>query len=388
MTENTTSNAALENELEGITAICIEQAVAAPYCGMLLADAGARVIKIERPEGDFARGYDKGADGQSTIFMWLNRGKESICLDLKQDTDMALLRRMLATADILVSNLAPGTIERLGLDGDSLRRDNPGLISCRINGYGSDGDAARKKAYDFLVQGESGVVAVTGTDEHPARVGVSLTDLSTGLTAFSALLRALHMRARTQKGIDLEISMFDVMTDWMNMALCGYRYFGGAPARTGLTHSFVAPYGGYPAKDGRQILLSIQNDREWVDFCNDILEKPELGKDPRFIHNTDRYAHREQLAQIITACFAHYESAEIIAKLEDTRIACSTLNEVSDVSTHPFLKEREIFMGDQQICVADLPVRRKAGSVQQAPLLDADGAKIRAEFATPSQPTE
>ena len=375
-------NTALQDELIGITAICIEQAVAAPYCGMLLADAGARVIKVERPEGDFARGYDKGAAGQSTIFMWLNRGKESICLDLKNAEDMALLTQMLSTADIFVSNLAPGAVERLGLAGERLRQHNPKLITCQINGYGNEGTAAQKKAYDFLVQGESGVVAVTGTDEQPARVGVSLTDLSTGLTAFSAILRALHMRYRTQKGIDLEISMFDVMADWMNMALCGFRYFGGAPKRTGLTHSFVAPYGGYVCGDGRQILLSIQNDREWVDFCSEILEQPALGTDPRFIHNTDRYAHREELADIINQCFSAYEAQQIIEKLDACRIACARLNEVSDLSVHPYLKERDVTMGEQMIAIADLPVRRRSGSVDIAPLADQHGNAIRAEFAS------
>ena len=284
----------LQNELDGVLVVSIEQAVAAPYCGLLLADSGARVLKIERPEGDFARGYDKGADGQSSIFIWLNRGKESVCIDLSDADDFALLKRILARADVLISNLSPGAMERRGLTGDVLRKTNPGLITARISGYGSSGPAASKKAYDFLVQGESGVVAVTGTEQAPARVGVSLTDLSTGLTAFSAILRALHMRYRTGKGVDLEVTMFDVMADWMNMALCGHRYFGGAPGRTGLTHSFVAPYGAFQTGDGKQVLLSIQNDREWTDFCKAVLRQPELGDDPLYRHNTDRYANREK----------------------------------------------------------------------------------------------
>ena len=206
----------LHKELDGILVVSLEQAVAAPYCGLLLADAGARVIKVERPEGDFARGYDNGAGGQSTIFAWLNRGKESICLDLNIEEDAALLIKMLARADVMVSNLAPGALERRGFSGDLLRKINPGLITCAVTGYGSKGDAVRKKAYDTLVQAESGICSVTGTPEHPSRVGVSLTDLSTGLTAFSAILRALHQRHRTGVGIDLELSMFDVMADWMN----------------------------------------------------------------------------------------------------------------------------------------------------------------------------
>ncbi|MBT4242670.1 MAG: CoA transferase, partial [Planktomarina temperata] len=218
----------LNKELDGMTVVSLEQAVAAPYCGLMLADAGARVIKVERPEGDFARGYDAGANGQSAIFAWLNRGKESICLNLKDPEDLAVMHRMLAKADIFVSNLAPGSVARMGLGGAELRRDNPGLITCIISGYGQSGAAAKKKAYDFLIQAESGLCSVTGSAESPARVGLSLTDLSTGLTAFSAILRALIQRARTGRGIDLEISMFDVLADWMNMPLLAHRYMGGA----------------------------------------------------------------------------------------------------------------------------------------------------------------
>ena len=371
----------LQKELEGITVISIEQAVAAPYCGMLLADAGARVIKIERPGGDFARGYDRWADGNSAIFIWLNRGKQSICIDMKDEQDMALLRRMLGQADVMLSNLAPGAMERYGLTGAELRKDNPGLISCMLSGYGRSGEAARKKAYDFLVQGESGVVAVTGTPDEPVRVGISMTDLSTGLTAFSAILRALHQRHRTNQGIDLDVTMFDVMTDWMNMALLGYRYSDIPPQRYGLTHGFVAPYGSYHTKDGRQVLLSIQNDREWADFCHQVLGQPELVDDPRFQHNPERYANRVELAEIINQAFSEYEKDKIISMLEDTRIACASLNSVAEVSEHPFLKNRTVQMGTSVIDIADLPVRRADGSVQKAPELDADGLALRKEFS-------
>ena len=371
----------LHNELDGVVVVSIEQAVAAPYCGLLLADAGARVIKIERPEGDFARGYDKGADGQSSIFVWLNRGKESVCLDLSDADDFAVLKNMLNTADVLISNLSPGAMDRRGLTGEILRTSNPGLITARISGYGSSGPAAKKKAYDFLVQGESGVVAVTGTDAAPARVGVSLTDLSTGLTAFSAILRALHQRYRTGEGVDIEVTMFDVMADWMNMALCGYRYFGGAPARTGLTHSFVAPYGAFVTGDGKQVLLSIQNDREWADFCRAVLKQPELGDDPLYRHNTDRYANRETMTAIINQAFAAYDKDTLLALLEDTRIACASLNSVEEVSSHPFLQNRTVTMGEAVIDIADLPVRRQGGSVDRAPLLGEHSQKIRQEFS-------
>ena len=371
----------LENELEGITVISVEQAVAGPYCGMLLADAGARVIKIERPGGDFARIYDRWAEGESAIFIWLNRGKESICLDIKSDEDMALLQNMAAKADGLLSNLAPGAMERYGLIGAQLRKANPGLITCMLSGYGRDGKAGRKKAYDFLVQAESGVVAVTGTPEEPVRVGISMTDLSTGLTAFSAILRALHQRHRTGKGVDLEVNMFDVMTDWMNMALLGYRYSDVAPQRYGLTHGFVAPYGAYQSKDGRQVMLSIQNDREWRDFCLQVLRQPDLVEDPRYKHNPERYKNRVALAEIINAAFAAYDKDDIIEMLEDTRIACASLNSVAEVSEHEFLQNRTVQMGDKIIDIADLPVRRAAGSVTCAPVLDEHGAMIRKEFS-------
>ena len=223
----------LSRELEGMLVVSREQAVAAPYCGLLLANSGARVIKVERPEGDFARGYDTGAEGQSSIFAWLNRGKQSVCLDLKAGDDMQVMRAMLAQADGFLSNLAPGAVDRLGLDHESLAAVNPGLISCTITGYGPSEAAAHKKAYDFLVQAESGVCAVTGSPQAPARVGVSLTDLSTGLTAYSTILRALIQRGRTGRGTAVSVSMFDVMADWMNMPLMAHRYMGGAPARSG-----------------------------------------------------------------------------------------------------------------------------------------------------------
>jgi len=222
----------LHNELDGVLVVSLEQAVAAPYAGLLLADAGARVIKVERPEGDFARGYDAGAGGHSTVFAWLNRGKESVALDLRDENDLRLMRAMLARADVFISNLAPGAVARLGLDTESLHRDNPRLICVRITGYGETGDAANKKAYDALVQAESGVSSVTGTAAQPSRVGVSLTDLSTGLTAFSAVLRALIQRGQTGRGSDVSIAMFDVMADWMNMPLLAHRYAGQLPRDT------------------------------------------------------------------------------------------------------------------------------------------------------------
>jgi len=375
----------LDAELSGVLVISLEQAVAAPYCGLLLADAGARVIKIERAEGDFARGYDKGADGQSTIFAWLNRGKESICLNLKDKDDHALLCRMLKTADVLVSNLAPGALGRMGLTGEQLRKDNPGLITCAVTGYGETGEAAQKKAYDFLVQGESGICAVTGTAESPVRVGVSITDISTGLTAFSAILRALIQRGRTGEGIDISISMFDVMADWMNMPLLTHRYSGGAPGRLGLTHSFVAPYGAFNCGDGGQILLSIQSNREFRVFCDEVLGDAGLADDPRFAENPDRFANREALNDVINKVFCTMTTSEVVAALDAARIANSRLNSVADLSEHRFLRNQMAHIGDAQIEMAALPVQTRNGSPEAVPALDQHGAAIRAEFNVAGQ---
>lgn len=377
----------LDRELEGTTVVSLEQAVAAPYCGMLLADAGARVIKVERPEGDFARSYDTGAGGESAIFAWLNRGKQSICLNLKAADDLALMRSILARADVFLSNLAPGAVARLGLDGTELRQTNPGLITCTLTGYGDTGEAATRKAYDFLVQAESGVCAVTGTPEDPARVGVSLTDLSTGLTAFSAILRALLQRGRTGRGIDLSLSMFDVMADWMNMPLLTHRYGGGAPPRAGLQHGFVAPYGAFTCRDG-QVLLSIQNNREWHRFCADVLYQPLLADDPRYADNPQRFANRPDLNALINACFASLNRADVLARLDAAQIANGRLNSVAEVSQHPCLTNTKATIGGHDISLATLPVRTIAGTPAHVPALGEHTALIRAEFGEAAPETQ
>lgn len=370
----------LDKELDGTLVVSLEQAVAAPYCGLLLADAGARVIKVERPEGDFARGYDAGANGQSAIFAWLNRGKESICLNLKDPEDLAVMHATLHHADVFVSNLAPGAVARMGLSGEILRAANPGLITCTISGYGETGAAAQKKAYDFLVQGESGVSAVTGTPESPARVGLPLTDLSTGLTAFSAILRALLQRARTGTGVDLSVSMFDVMADWMNMPLMGHRYMGGAPERAGLKHTFIAPYGAFDCGDGGQVLLSVQNNREFAALCSQVLNQPDLPQDPRFAQNTDRFANRVTLDAIVTEAFAPFDTDTVIAMLDTAKIANARLNSVADLSDHPFLRNTQAMIGGTSVDLAALPIRTDSGGALHVPDLGADSARIRAEF--------
>ena len=371
----------LYQELSGLLVVSMEQAVAAPYCGLMLADAGARVIKIERKEGDFARGYDRGANGNSVFFSWLNRGKESIAIDLNSDDDEALLRSMLEEADVFLHNLAPGALARRGFGGDALREHNPGLITCEINGYGSSGPGARKKAYDFLVQAESGICAINGTREQPARVGISICDIASGQTAFSSILRALIQRGRTETGIDISIAMFDVMADFMNFPLLAHRYLGGAPERMGLTHALIAPYGAYRVKGDGQILIAIQSDREWCTFCDAILDQPELGQDPRFVNNTERVRHRDVMDKIINAVFGRYDIDEITQLLDDAQIACGRLSSVEDLADHALIRNQVADFDGVEVSMADLPVVTDGVRPTVVPVLDQHGSSIRKEFS-------
>ena len=372
----------LQNELKGISVVSLEQAVSAPYCGMLLADAGARVIKVERPEGDFARGYDTGANGESTIFAWLNRGKESICLDLKSKNDLALLVNILGQADIFISNLAPGALDRKGLSSKYIRKINQKIINCSISGYGSKGPLTSRKAYDFLIQGEVGLCSVTGTMEQASRVGISITDIATGLTAFSAVLRALIQRSITGVGVDIDLSMFDVMADWMNMPLLGHRYMGGAPQRNGLSHSFVAPYGVFKTKDNKCILLSIQNNREWNSFCVGVLKAAELVNNQKFMTNIERYKNKSELEKIISDVFIKYNKQSLIEDLEQANIAYSNLNTVQELSEHVMIKNKKIDYGSTMISVADLPILGGLSQFCKAPSLNENEKAIRSEFAS------
>jgi len=371
----------LDQELAGLLVVSMEQAVAAPYCGLMLADAGARVIKVERAEGDFARGYDQGADGKSVFFSWLNRGKESICIDLNQDADEALLRSMLKHADVFLHNLAPGALSRRGFGGEALREHNPGLITCEINGYGSSGPGARKKAYDFLVQAESGICAINGTQEQPARVGISICDIASGQTAFSSILRALIQRGRTGTGVDISIAMFDVMADFMNFPLLAHRYLGGAPQRMGLTHPLIAPYGAYTVKDGSHILIAIQNDREWCSFCDLILGQSELGADTRFVNNTERVKHRGVMDEIINGVFGRHSADQMSQLLDDAKIANACLSSVEDLSSHQLIRNLVADFGGTKVNMADLPVVTDGERPTLVPLLDQHGESIRSEFA-------
>ena len=370
----------LQNELNGLSVVSLEQAVSAPYCGMLLADAGARVIKIERPEGDFARDYDTGANGESAIFAWLNRGKQSICLDLNSKKDYAVLVNMLAQVDIFISNLAPGALDRKGLSAVTIRKLNPKIINCSISGYSSKGPLKKRKAYDFLVQGEVGLCSVTGTAENPARVGISITDIATGLTAFSAILRALIQRSINGSGVDIDLSMFDVMAEWMNMPLLGHRYMGGAPERTGLSHSFVAPYGAFKTKDKKNILLSIQNNREWESFCVSVLKSVELVSNQKFKTNIERYKNKIELEKIISDIFIQHNKKSLINSLRAASIAYANLNSVEDLSEHIIIKNKKINYGSMIVSVADLPISNNQNVLSKAPSLNENEESIRNEF--------
>jgi len=370
----------LNRELEGITVIALEQAVAAPYCSLLLADAGARVIKVERPEGDFSRKYDQGADGQSAWFAWMNRGKESVVVNLDEPDDDALLRRMIGAADVFLHNLVPGALDRRGLGNAALRALNPGLVHLQIAGYGSSGEAAGMKAYDFLVQAESGVCAVTGTPDEPARVGISVSDLATGLTGFSAVLRALIQRGRTGEGTDLTVSMFDVMADWMNMPLLSWRYTAAKPERLGLTHALLAPYGAYECACGNKILIAIQNDREWARFCSGILQRSDLAQDGRFSSNTERVRNRIMLDREVNRVFNAIERDKLAETLQKAGIAWARLNSLEDLSNHVFLRQIEARFGSAVVEMADLPVRTEGARPLQVPGLGQHSQAIREEF--------
>jgi len=324
--------------LEGITVVAVEQAVAAPYASSRLADAGARVIKVERPEGDFARSYDKLVQGQSAYFLWLNRGKESICLDLTIERDRAVLDAMTAKADVFLQNLKPGSIGKLGFGSEDLRKRFPRLITCDISGFGDGGALSHLKAYDLIVQAETGLCAITGTADGPARVGVSVCDISAGMTALNAILQALLQRERTGEGTNIQVSLFDAMADWMNVPVLQFDYSRYHTARAGVNHPSIAPYGAYRCADGREIIFSVQNDREWVSFCTKFLKRPELIRRPGFADNMERIRNRVALDEIVADRFAQLSSNEAMSELEAAALAYGRLNHIEDVSQHSHLR--------------------------------------------------
>lgn len=367
--------------LQGMLVVALEQAVAAPLCSCRLVDAGARVIKLERPEGDFARGYDRYAQGQSSYFVWLNRGKESAVVDLTLAADREWTRRLIARADVFIENLAPGAAGRLGLDPAALRAENRRLVTCSIRGYSDGGPYATRKAYDLLVQAESGLASITGGPAEPSRVGVSVVDIATGLNAYSAILEALLARGRTGEGRHVEVALFDAVAEWMAVPLIQYEGTGRAPARVGLRHPSIAPYGVFACGDGAQFLVSIQNAREWQRWAVDVLQAPELLADPRFVDNTARVAHRAELDAIITANLATLSGATLQQRLERAAIAYGQLNDVGSFGRHPHLRRLDVATADGMVSVPAPPLARPLGEAQLAvPVLGEHTDALRGEF--------
>ena len=371
--------------LEGLLVVALEQAVAAPYCSSRLADAGARVIKIERAEGDFARGYDRAARGMASYFVWLNRGKESLVADIKDPADAALLQRIVARADVFIQNLLPGAAERAGFGSAALRAANPRLITVDISGYGGEGPYAAMKSYDMLVQAETGLAAITGSPDAPARVGVSVCDIAAGMYAHQAVLEALIRRGRSGEGAAIAVSLFDGMADWMTVPLLFSDYGPGAPRRVGLSHPSVAPYDPFASADGTPVLISIQNDREWRRFCAEVLEQPDLADDPGFASNVQRVANRPRLNAIIAAAFARHATEALCARLLAAGIAFGRVNAVADFSRHPQLRRVDVATPAGPVAIPAPPAvvdGVRAPALGAVPSLDAHGAAIRAEFAS------
>jgi itaconate CoA-transferase len=328
--------------LEGITVVALEQAVAAPFATRQLADLGARVIKIERTgSGDFARGYDSTVNGLASYFVWLNRGKESLTLDVKQPEGESILSKLLSSADVFIHNLAPGAVERLGYGAGELRAAHPRLIVCTMSGYGSSGPYRDKKAYDLLIQCETGLVSVTGTAETPSKVGISVADISGGMYAYSGILTALYQRERSGEGAALDVALFDTLGEWMSHPMYLTAYGGKAPSRNGATHASIAPYGPFPAGDGRAVNLAVQNEREWARFCEIVLENPEVAADPRFTTNAGRVAERETLTALIIDAFSNLTADEVIERLDRAQIANAAMNTVQEFIDHPQLAARD-----------------------------------------------
>jgi itaconate CoA-transferase len=328
--------------LEGITVISLEQAVAAPFATRQLADLGARVVKVERPGvGDFARGYDETVKGLSSYFVWLNRSKESLTLDVKQPEAKDILNRLLESADVFIQNLAPGAAERLGFGATRLRGNHPRLIVCDVSGYGSSGPYRDKKAYDLLLQCETGLVSITGTPDTPSKVGISIADIACGMYAYTGILTALYVRERTGEGVAFEVSLFEALGEWMGFPAYFTAYGGKQPPRTGASHAAIAPYGPFAAGDGKAVFLGIQNEREWARFCETVLRRPGVATDPRFDSNSKRVANGEDLRELIEGVFQNSTAGEIVEQLDAAQIANARMNTVQEFVDHPQLAARD-----------------------------------------------
>jgi crotonobetainyl-CoA:carnitine CoA-transferase CaiB-like acyl-CoA transferase len=347
-------------DLSGLLVVSVEQAVAAPLASMRLADAGARVIKIERPEGDFARSYDRLVKGQSAYFVWLNRGKESVCLDLERAEDRAFLSRLVSRADVFIQNLKPGSLDRRGLHTDRFRRENPRLITCDITGFGTAGPRSHLKAYDLIVQAEVGLCAITGDDAGPARVGISVGDIAAGSAAHAAILQALIGRERTGQGRGIYVSLFDSLAEWMNVPILQLVYGEHEVQRSGVAHPTIAPYGAFACAGGEQILLAVQNDREWAILCRDILARPDLVDDDRFRDNSSRLANRRLLDDIVQGALSLGSADEACERLEAASIAHGRLNSLRAAAAHPHLRRTTVETANGQVRVIAPPAQTSA----------------------------
>ncbi len=368
--------------LENLLVVSLEQAVAAPLASCRLADAGARVNKIERPGGDFARGYDDAVFGQASYFVWINRGKESLVLDLVQGEDRALLHRILARADVWIQNLAPGAAGRLGFGSELLRETYPRLITCDISGYG-EGGYEDMKAYDLLVQCESGLVAISGSPEGYGRIGVSVCDIGTGMNAHSAILEALLRRASTGRGSGVKTSLFATAADWMSVPFLQAVYGGRPPGRVGLRHPTISPYGGFRTRDGHTLVISIQNNREWAALCREILDRPQMIADPRFATNTARVENRSEVDAAVGAAFARHDRAELAGRLRAAGIAFGAVNQVEELADHPALHRRPMPVGGRTADLIAPPFSHgdDPAAYPPAPALGEHTEAIRREFA-------
>jgi itaconate CoA-transferase len=370
--------------LQGTLVVSLEQAVAAPYCAARLADAGARVIKVERPEGDFARGYDSAVQGLSSYFVWLNRGKESLVADIKQPQDAALLHRLLAKADVFIQNLAPGAAARSGFGSEELRRRQERLITVDISGYGESGEYAAMKAYDLLVQAESGLAMVTGHPAGPGRVGVSIADIGCGMNAYTGVLEALIERTQTGRGKGLKVSLFDAVADWMNVPLLYFEGTGKAPQRLGLAHPSICPYGAFATNDGALVLISIQNEREWVTFCSSFLDDPSLPAQSGFESNNVRVANRAVVDARVGQSFAALTRDEAAAKLRASNTAYGFVNDLAALSHHPALRRTPVSLPGGGMAEIVAPAVIRVGetlALGGVPTIGENSTTIRAEFA-------
>ena len=373
----------MSGALDGLLVVSVEQAVAAPYCSARLADAGARVLKIERPEGDFARGYDSYVHGWSSYFVWLNRGKQSVALDFKKKEDFDLLQRLIGKADVLIQNLAPGAAQRAGFGSDDMRRKNKRLITVDISGYGDHGPYKDRRAYDLLVQAESGMASITGTEHAPGRIGVSATDVGTGMYAHAGVLEALIAREKSGEGRALSVSLFSAMAEWMTVPLLAKEYSNYDWPRLGLTHPMIAPYGVYPSADKVPLLISIQNDREFTRLCESVLDRPGLDKDPDFATNKARNSRRDETNKIVSDSFGAQSFETLAAKLDAAQIAWARVSSVGDLSAHPQVKRMSFASPKGEVSIPALAASypgqpQRLGGV---PTVGQHTDQVRREFA-------